>query len=266
MTWSFSRVSSYEKCPYGWKLHYLDHVGQAGSGFADWGSLCHSVFEDYGKGKLADFELLDAYEKRYPQYMHNDFPPVRGVPLVDRYYDRGRELFASFPGFPDYWEILGVELPVSFEIGGKKFIGYIDLLVRDKRDSKLIVVDHKSKGAFKTPEEQAHYAIQLYLYAYWVYLHYEEHPKELVFNMFRAGTMVTIQFEIQEQEAAIRWFTNTIHKIYEDSDFWDRIALEYETKNKPLAEFKQNDYWCNWLCSCRHFCDRSMFKQNLGGF
>ncbi len=124
MTWSFSRLNAYHQCPYGWKLHYLDHVEQVGSGFADWGSLCHSIFEDYEKGNLLDFELLDAYEDRYPRYMHNEFPPTRGIPLADRYYERGRELFASFPGFSESWEVLGVELEVAFEIEGKKFLGY----------------------------------------------------------------------------------------------------------------------------------------------
>lgn len=261
MVWSFSRLNAYHLCPYGWKLHYIDHVDQVGSGFADWGSLCHSIFEDYEKGKLLEFELLDAYEERYPQYMHNDFPPIRGTPLADRYYERGRELFASFSSFPENWETLGVELKVEFEIEGKKFLGYIDLLVRDKTDGKLIVIDHKSKSAFRAPEEQAHYAIQLYLYAYWVYLHYGEHPKELIFDMFRAGTTVTIPFSQEDQDAAIQWFLDTIRQIYEDEDFWDCIALEYEVKNKPLSEFKKNSFWCNTLCSSRHFCSRSQFYQ-----
>lgn len=263
MVWSFSRVNSYEQCPYGWKLHYLDHVEQAGSGFADWGSLCHSIFEDYEKGTLADFELLDAYDERYPQYMHNDFPPIRGKSMADRYYERGRELFASFEGFPDYWEILGVELKVEFEIEGRKFLGYIDLLVRDKRDGRLIVVDHKSKSEFKTPEEQAHYAIQLYLYAHWVYLNYGERPKELVFDMFRAGTIVTIPYCDEDQEAALSWFTGTIQTIYEDTDFWDQISMEYDAKNKPLSEFKKNNFFCNFLCGSKHFCSRSQFYQNF---
>lgn len=261
MVWSFSRLNAYHQCPYGWKLHYIDHVDQVGSGFADWGSLCHSIFEDYEKGKLLEFELLDTYEERYPQYMHNDFPPIRGTPLADRYYERGRDLFASFSSFPENWETLGVELKVDFTIESKQFIGYIDLLVRDKTDGKLIVIDHKSKSAFKTPEEQAHYAIQLYLYAYWVYLHYGERPKELIFDMFRAGTTVTIPFSQEDQDAAIQWFLDTIRQIYEDEDFWDCVALEYEAKNKPLSEFKKNNFFCNFLCSSKHFCSRSQFYQ-----
>lgn len=259
MTFSFSRLNSYHTCPYGWKLQYLDHVPQVGSGFAEWGSLCHSIFEDYEKGNLMEFELLDAYEERYPQYMQNEFPPSRGIPLADKYYERGRELFAAFPGFPEHWEILEVEANVRFEYEGYKFTGYIDLLVRDKTDGKLIVIDHKSKGGFKSAEEQAHYAIQMYLYAHWVYLTYGEYPKELIFDMFRVEKMVHIPFVKADMDAALQWFVDTVHAIENDEDFWDKIALEYEKNNRPLTEFNQSDFWCNFLCGSKQKCPRSKF-------
>lgn len=259
MTWSFSRLNSFHTCPYGWKLQYLDHVPQVGSGFAEWGSLCHSIFEDYEKGNLMDFELLDAYEERHPQYMHHEFPPTRGVPLAEKYYERGRELFAAFPGFPEEWEILEVEANVNFEHEGYRFTGYIDLLVRDKTDGKLIVIDHKSKSAFKSPEEKAHYAIQMYLYAYWVYITYGEYPKELLFHMFRVDQMVHIPFVKEDMDAALQWFVDTVHAIENDEDFWDKISIEYEKKSKPLADYKKNDFFCQFLCSSKCSCPRSTF-------
>lgn len=264
MTWSFSRLNAYHQCPYGWKLHYLDDVAQVGSGFADWGSLCHSIFEDYEKGNLADFELLDAYEERYPQYMQNDFPPIRGIPMADRYYERGRELFASFPGFPENWEVLGVELRVDFEIDGNQFVGFIDLLVRDKEDGRLIVIDHKSKSKFKSPEEQAHYAIQLYLYAYWVYLHYGERCKELIFDMFRAGNMVRIPYRQEDQDAAIEWFLDTIRQIYQDEAFESAPLQTLAAMNAAApgsrqqryfeSQLKSAQWFCHFLCSSRLEC------------
>lgn len=259
MVWSFSRLNSYVTCPYDWKLHYIDHVSQVGSGFAEWGSLCHSIFEDYAKGNLAEFELLGAYEERYPQYMQNEFPPVRGKPLAEKYYERGRELFAAFSGYPENWEILAVEETVNFQVDGYHFTGFIDLLVRDRTDGKLIVVDHKSKAAFKTRAEQAHYAIQLYLYAYWVHEQYGEYPKELLFNMFRVDKVVHIPFVKEDMDNAIRWFLDTVHKIEEDEDFWDMIALEYERENKPLSEYSQTSFFCSFLCGSKRHCPRSKF-------
>jgi hypothetical protein len=56
--------------------------------FSEWGSLCHSLYEDYSKGNLAEYKLGMAYDDRHPQYMKSDFPPVRGEPLSNKYYDQ----------------------------------------------------------------------------------------------------------------------------------------------------------------------------------
>lgn len=257
MTWSFSRVNSYEHCPFGWKLHYLDHIPQAGSAFAEFGSLCHELFEAYAKGDLVEYELADEYDNRFNEMVVDEFPPSRGRPMVESYYERGKELFSNFEGFNPNWEILGVEEQVNLNVSGYQFVGFIDLLVRDKTDSKLIVVDHKSKAKFENKQELAAYARQLYLYAQWVYEKYGEYPKELVFNMFRAGTVEIVPFSESALNDAIAWFVNTIKTIECDVDFWDKITTEYESQNKPLDEFKHNDFFCNYLCGSRDHCEMS---------
>ena len=131
------------------------------------------------------------------------------------------------------------------------------MLVRDKNDGKLIVVDHKSKAGFKNEKEKQEFAIQLYLYSDWVKEKYGEFPKQLVFNMFRQGEVVTIDFSMDEFENAKQWAIDTIHKIYEDVDFWDKIYLDYEKKGKDLNTYKQNDFFCKYLCGCREHCERS---------
>lgn len=257
MTWSFSRVNSYATCPRMFKLTYLDHSPKSSSAFGEWGSLCHSIYEDYAKGNLAEYECGDAYEERWDSYMREEFPPSRGASLEDKYYNRGKDLFTTFEGFPHHWEILSAEQEVKLQIGPYWFIGYIDLLARDKRDGKLIVVDHKSKSKFKNDEEQAHYALQLYLYAEWVFRAYGEYPKQLIFNMFRVGSEVDIDFSYEDHQVALKWFTSTIGHIYQDVEFWDKIQLEYESQNKPLSTYHNSDYFCRYICSCRKSCVRS---------
>ena len=122
-------------------------------------------------------------------------------------------------GYPENWEILEVERELKIDIKGKKFIGYLDLLVRDKTDGRLILIDHKSKAEFKDENEKQHYAIQLYLYAIWVFEEYHEYPKELLFNMFRVGNQVTIPFNYDDFIAAQEWVCDTIKKIYSDTEF-----------------------------------------------
>ena len=257
MVWSYSRVNSYYTCPYMFKLTYLDHASKTGSSFGEWGSLCHSIYEDYAKGNLAIYELGDTYDERWNEYMLTDFPPSRGGTMASNYYNRGKELFDTFEGFPEHWEILAVEQKAMLTIHGRQFVGYIDLLVRDKRDEKLIVIDHKSKSKFVNAEELEHYTFQLYLYALWVYETYGEYPKQLIFNMFRTGKEEVEPFTEHGLNKAIDWFTTTIDKIYTDVDFWDKIELSYEAANKPLSSFKNTDFFCNYICGCRSDCIRS---------
>ena len=247
-------VNSYSTCPYGWKLRYLDHVPQVDSAFAEWGLLCHSLYEGYAKGELAAYELGEKYEKEYPQYMHDDFPSFRGKDSNEEYYRRGQDIFYYFDGFNPDWEIIGAEIEVNLEIGGRKFVGYIDLLVRSKSSGRLIVVDHKSKSNFKSKKEQEHYALQLYLYSEWVYEHYGEYPEKLVFNMFRVDDTVEINFDKNDLERAKEWFTKTIDTIYQDCDFWDKITeANFDGKKADGS----SDFFCCYLCGSRQSCRQS---------
>lgn len=260
--WSFSRLKLFLECPAAFKRVYFDHCEKQNNAFAEWGSLGHSILEDYAKGNLMEYELGDTYCERYSEYVHHDFPPTRGTPLSEKYFDSGYCYFASFEGFPSNWEVLGVEQEVLFENDGFNFVGYIDLLVRDKHDGRLIVIDHKSKSAFKSEKEKAEYAIQMYLYSKWVYETYHEFPKELRFNMFRLQKEEVIPFNLEDYEAALNWATDIIVSIYNELDFWDKIYLKYEASEKDISTYKNNDFYCCNLCNCRNVCERS----NMGGF
>lgn len=257
MTWSFSRINSYFTCPKMFYMTYIDKAESLDSAFAQWGRLCHGLYESYAKGELLAFELGDAYRNWYPQYMTELFPPNVHKDLNASYYDRGCEIFDEFDGFPDNWEIIGVEVHVELLINGFKFQGYIDLLVRDKNDGKLIVVDHKSKSKFKSKQEQAEYARQLYLYAEWIHEKYGEYPKELWFNMFRSDKMVVIVFSEKELTKAKSWLLENILKIYADEDFEDKITLASKKTGEEIDPFAAPDYFCANLCGVRYHCPHS---------
>lgn len=257
MKWSYSRLHCYETCPASFKRLYLDHCNKSENAFAQFGSLCHSILEDYENGKLVEYELADEYNNRWNEYVTEDFPPSRWGSMGDKYYGKGSDYFAEFDGFPENWEIIGAEIDAEFDLDDIHVVGFLDLLVRDKSDGKLIVVDHKSKAGFKTEAEKREYAIQLYLYSVWVYNTYHEYPKELKFNMFREKEIVTIPFNHDDYLSAIQWAHDIVGRIYSDVDFWDKIELQYEKAGKEISEFNHNDFFCNNLCSCRRECGKS---------
>ena len=258
MVWSYSRLHTYTTCPAAFKKIYIDQCDKRQNAFAQFGSMCHSILEEYEKGELAEYELVDSYEKRWGDEITEEFPMMKYGSMGERYYEDGLYYFSMFNGFPDNWEIIGAELDINYEYCGHKFIGFIDLLVRDKCDGRLVIIDHKSKNGFKNAAERDEYAIQLYLYSKWVYLTYNEYPKELIFNTFRKNEFVVLPFNEDDYQSALKWMNDVITNIYEDVDFWDKIYLQYESSGKDLSEFKYNDFFCTYLCSCRHLCDRSL--------
>jgi hypothetical protein len=94
---------------------------------------------------------------------------------------------------------------MKFTLDGYDFVGYIDLLLRDKRDGKIVVLDHKSTeypfkldGGIKKKLQDsfAKYKKQMYLYAYAVHEEYGEYPKEMTWHHFKdGGKLATIPFK-----------------------------------------------------------------------
>lgn len=257
--WSFSSVNCYNNCPKCFYLSYLQYppLEKVNNAFAQWGTLGHSLFERYVNGELELFELGDKYEEEYDEEVTFPFPPNKYVDLNESYHDNGRDYFENWNGFPDNWELVESEKEIHLDINGNAFIGFIDLIVRDKNTGKYIIVDHKSKSKFKNDEEQAEYARQLYLYSLHIKEAFGEYPSQLIFNMFRANDVVKIRFNEKELDEAVKWFTNTIKTIKKEASFKDKIAIEYRKKGKPLKNYKKNDFFCCHLCSVRNCCLRS---------
>ncbi len=234
--WSFSRINAYKTCPRMFRLTYIDCIRTTDNAFAEWGTLGHSLFERYFKGEKQFYELSALYEKEYPTAVTHLFPPNAYVDLNQKYHDVGKEYFDNFEGLYEDAERLGIEEEIHIKIGEYRFVGYIDLILRDERG--IFIVDHKSKSKFKNKKEKEEYLIQLYLYSLYIFEKYGEWPYRLVFNMFRANEIIDVDFDMASLEAAKKWVTDTISEIYED--------IEFNTK--------ADSFFCDFLCSVKECC------------
>ena len=254
MTFSFSSLSSYEKCPYGFLLNYILKKPNTSSGFAEFGTLCHDILEKYANGNLTEWELFNEYDTRFCKEVKTSFPYNKYSDIKNNYYNGGREYFETFEKLCDYKEIIGVEKQVNFKLDGHNMIGYIDLLVRNK-DGKIEIIDHKSRE-LKQPQKKRwedktiryekvelyHYLRQLYLYSIPIIEEYGEYPEYLNFNCFRVGKWFKVPFEVDDYEETKKWAVDLINKIYQDED---------------LLERKENMYWCSNICGSRCSCEHS---------
>ena len=234
---SFSSLTAFTQCSMGFKLHYIDRVSQEGNSFSDYGSFCHKLLEGWAKGEIPSIALAEEYEEGYDDAVTHSFPPFpKGMP--QKYYDAGLAYFESFDGFGDEWDILSAEEKFEINIGGYPFVGVADLILKNKNDGRIWVVDHKSKPNTSMSKELPIYLRQLYTYAAHVKEKYGVFPDKLSFNMFKEGTWIHEDFNMQTYEDTMKWIVETI----------ESILLEDEWKVSP------NSYFCRFVCGVFSEC------------
>ena len=257
MCWSYSRLTSFEHCRYEFYLNYIINDNEQylseSNFYAEVGQFVHEILAKIFNGEL---KLSDAAQYYIDNFDKNVFYQVKKS-TMDKTYEICADYFSevNFDWLKDY-DILGVEMETRFKIDDYDFLGFIDLLLRDKRDGKIVIVDNKSSdypfkkdGTIKAKSKQSfeNYKRQMYLYAYAVYDKYGEYPKEITWNHFKnGGQIATIPFDKNEFDNVIKWAIDTIHIIEKES--------EYE----PNIDY----FYCNNLCNFRNSCEYIKMKSS----
>ena len=246
MVWSFSRLNAYHNCPYEWKMKYLCGSYGISSAMAEFGKFIHKILEMYFNGEIGLFELPIYYEDHYEENVKLPFPHNNYVDLADKYYTQGLEYLEYFTDISTGYDVLGVEKEVRFFYEGYEFVGYIDLLLRDKKDGKIVICDHKSaalkilKSGKISKTDLKHFdefKTQLYIYSHAILEEFgEDSVKELQWNLFRIGTVYSVPWKRSEYKKSMNWAINTIHEIEADQEW------------KPN---NNRDFYCYNLCSQR---------------
>ena len=248
--WSYSRTTCFGHCKYEYYLDYVindDNLYLSeGNYYAEVGSFVHDILAKIFSGELSQDDAAQYFVDNFDD---NVFYKVKKS-TMDKTFEQLADYFANLDiSWINNYEIIGVELEVKFKIDKYEFIGYIDLLLRDKRDGKIVVLDHKSaeypfksNGEVKKKSEHSLnlYKKQMYLYCHAVKELYGELPKEIVWNHFKdGGKLATIQFVQGEYEDTINWFRETIRTIKKEKKF----------------EASQDFFYCNNLCNFRASCE-----------
>lgn len=249
--YSFSQLSSFDECPYGFYLERIEKEEQSSNFFAEQGSLIHSLLEDWANKKLTKEQLPNEYDLRYPLEVITAPPRMLAAKgYTQKAYELGKSYFENFDEFEGY-EVLSAEekFKINLELSDgttRQFVGIIDMMLRDKKTDELIICDHKSKSwsAFKKAEDKMY--MQQLLYATYVRQKYNKWPDVMMFNLFKEnGDKATRQFTIDAYNKAINWATECIHKIesYEVLDW---------------LECKEQDFFCTEICSVRKHCSNGI--------
>lgn len=240
MTWSYSRLASFDSCPYRWFLKYIKHCNETEQFYASYGSFMHRLIEEYYKGKISKEDMPSAFLRDFSKEVKGVRP---GKKTVEKYIRCGSEYLKKFQPFR--FKMVDVEKRVSFHINGIPFVGYIDYLGMDK--DSYIIVDNKSrdlKQRSNRPKptvkdnELDQMLKQLYLYSAAIKQLYGEFPKQLCFNCFKTNTFIEEPFSEDIYNATISWATKKVEEIKNADNFHPNIDY----------------FFCNYICGFSHTC------------
>lgn len=246
LLWSYSRIKQYDDCKYAWFLKYLEGVDEEELFFSSYGSYLHEIYSEILLGNLKPNEAVHYYLINFTRKVNNT---LFNKDVYTNYFLDGVNAIKNVNEFLSQinnYEVVGVELPVSFSVNGSKFTGYIDLLIKDE-EGNYVIVDHKSrklkprskKGTLKSDLILNDYFKQLYIYAIAVKELYGKYPKELWLHCFREGNIIKEEFDDQKLAEAISWATNSIETI------------------RQTQSWTPNCDWfsCTNLCGLHNECD-----------
>src|SRR5574344_379288 len=128
MTFSFSRLNLFEQCKFAFYIKYIEKRNGIGNFFAENGGLMHKIGELLAKHELPLQDAPTYYIDHYEDICYQTKQST-----MDNTFDKCLDFLCETDGIDENkYEILGVEKEVHFKIGKYDFVGYIDLLLRNK--------------------------------------------------------------------------------------------------------------------------------------
>ena len=244
---SFSTLHIYDQCPYAFYRKKICEDEGDNNAYAEVGSAGHYWNEKiFNKNMTVQEALEDCIEN-----FDNMICEYISESSKDKKYEALCDYFADFDNtYEEKYEVLGVEKEFHWKIGRYKCIGFADLILKDRKSKKILLIDHKSAGHFLkkdgTPLKNQisnfeAYKKQMYMYADAMKKEYGFYPDYLIWNHFLDNCSSTIiPFDIKECELAVAWAINTIKTIYRDTNY---------------KAGKEDYTLCNILCNYRNECD-----------
>ena len=163
--YSYSQLSSFDECPYGFYLERIEKVDQVQNAFAEQGTLIHDLIDLWAKGQIPIQDLPKEYEKRYADEVVSSWPRMLASKgYAEKTYQQGLQYFENFDGFKGY-KIINTEEKFLTTLSDRPFTGVIDMVLEDEKTGALIINDHKSKSLSSFKKEEKTIYRQQYLYS-----------------------------------------------------------------------------------------------------
>lgn len=168
--WSYSRVNTFLVSPYEYALKYVDGIkakeDRQDSIYTSLGSAAHQCLEDYYTGKIQFDEMYERFCDSWitcydiAQLKFDRCDSTKNQSIAEKYKLNMQYFFKNHTTYP--YKVL-IEKPITVDVNGNIFVGYIDGLYKSD-DGDITIIDFKSSSAYQGKALEEH-SQQLKLYA-----------------------------------------------------------------------------------------------------
>ena len=245
VVYSHSRLSSFEQCPFKFKLRYIDKIipEVEMSIEAHLGGCVHDALEWlYGEAKEGRVPTLDElivnYSRCWEETFSPDFVIVRKHFDAKHYFNQGVKFlidyYTTHQPFDD--GTLELEKKIFVDIEGYKLIGFIDRLVLNRDTGEYEIHDYKTANSLPS-QEKIDSDRQLALYAIAIKdLFGQDKEVALVWHYLAYNKKICSK-RTDEQLAQLKKETKELIEKIES-------ATEFLTEKSPLCD------WCEYKAMC----------------
>ena len=248
--YSYSSVTTFETCPYSFKLTYIKRLPREDNFYSDYGTLIHDCLYNYFVNKMEAYELSGYFRENYEKVVKT-CPPEYPRGAYEKYKDEGISFFNKFSFEIEDYDLILAEEKIDFDFDNKVLaVAKPDLVLFNKKTGKFILYDFKSSAPFRENKTNGKeivdekklegYWKQLYIYTY-ALRNYKFTPiDEMTLWFTRPERRVTIPWKEKKETESIRWMKRIIKRIKEEEKF------NYNNSSS---------FFCDNLCGVRMFCE-----------
>lgn len=243
MRYSYSSATSYETCPGGFKLAYIDAEERDFNAFSDFGNFVHKILEMYFKDEIEIEDMPEYYSDNYGESVKTPFPPYPAG-MSENYFNAGLEFFKNFKFDKNDYDIIFIEDFINAVYHGVSLTVKPDLILRDKKTGKYLLVDYKTakiKSGKSGIAQLNEYKRQFLLYTQFLWWERDINISKIIIWFIRDQKEVIIDVDPNEAIETVQWFEETVDKIKKE-------------ENWNFNNTKENLFFCQNICSMRSIC------------
>ncbi|TLQ49302.1 NTP-binding protein [Ruoffia tabacinasalis] len=206
--YSYSRVDLYDRCPYHFKLRYIDKLTELTNYTGDNPLLLGTAMHE-GIEHGVEY-AIDKYLSSYPIVNDNHINETVKLEIL---IPKVQEWLSQFDG---------LDVIHEYEISTEDYRGYVDLIVRDKASGECMVVDFKYSNSIDAYRESN----QLHVYKHQL--------AQLGFNITRLGYLFIEKVKIKyKKNESVYHFRKRIADVTRNAKL-TFLPIEYD-EHKSLA-------------------------------